>query len=106
MAKTDKGPEPGVCREIGKLLNDPEVEKKLREDARKAEEQRRVQAAAAARRRTELMHQSFSEQEHWYQADMPKSAVKKAITAAEPGQFLVVPDGVCCDVLCESWECR
>jgi serine/threonine protein kinase len=103
VAKSDKGPEPGVCREIGKLLNDPEVEKQLREDSRVAEELRRVKAKAAAAKRTELMHQSFSEQAHWYQPTMPKGTVKRSIVAAQKGYFLVYQDQV--RPLCSSWLC-
>lgn len=40
----DDGPEPGKIREVGKLLNDPEVEKKMKEESRLRQIERKKKA--------------------------------------------------------------
>jgi len=92
LRKADKGPEPGVVREIGKLLNDPEVEKQMKEDNRKREEERKKQAAAAAQKRANLIFVSQNEQKLWFHPDMPKSYMKKTIAQAKQGNFLVIQE--------------
>jgi len=80
---------PPSMRDIGAMLTDPAVEKRAKEEQKKADVERKRLVEAAMLRREELVEQAKAEKPLWYHPNVPKKIAEKQIKKNGKGVYLV-----------------
>jgi len=80
------------ARDVGKMLNDPELEKAAREENRKANELLREKAVEAKKMRANMVFEASKEESLWFQADVSKKHSEAIVLSNAPCDFLVRKD--------------